>query len=581
MAIAVATFLLYGTLVDRVAIITHEGAHPYMRVQQLMVEVAAGNLPPLVLPDAAGGAGSAFFRFYPPLAYYVSAMLAWLLDDVVLGVNISYLASVLASGVAMYFLGVVAGGGRAAALAGALLYISFPYRFVDIFIRGALAEAWTFVWSPLVAAGAWRLAHSRRIPWYLPLAVAGLLLTHPISSLYSLPLFALLGLLATVIGGWRAAGSFLAACALGVGLSLWHVLPQQYCLPEVWASDAASFQASPEYVDEQRVAPPDLLSSGPTAWKPHLNEFFRTSITGRRADPPLGDELMSRELGSGTLVALVLWLILAVLALRRRVSAIRAAPALGLFALWVLNVVFMVRPMLFLDALPSAFLYVQFPWRMLAFTTFSAAAAVPTAAAALRLDRRRAALVAAAATLLVLLVPSYVREKWQEVPLRAEDVTQSLLRDAGMLGYTVHGEYLPKTFNRSRSVTSVPVAPQTLGDISITDWSRNGPIFDLDLEARGAGIVILPLIYYDLYFAATASGECLKTFDVRGLLAVDVPAGFDGAIAVRRRLPPIHRAGIALSAASLLGLVGIALRVGKNGPRVRAGEAVAGGEVRP
>ena len=108
----------------------------------------------------------------------------------------------------MYFMGVVITRNRLAAVIAAVLYVSFPYRLVDVFVRGALAESWSFVWFPLILAGTWRGLANRRVPWYLPVAWAGLLLTHLPTALYFVFPFGILLFLGLWREGWRVAAGW-------------------------------------------------------------------------------------------------------------------------------------------------------------------------------------------------------------------------------------------------------------------------------------------------------------------------------------------------------------------------------------
>ena len=168
---------------------THQGLETYVRVREYLTEFSHGHVIPQVFPDAVRGAGAAFPRFYPPVSYYFTTTLAGLVGNVARGVNLSFLLSVVLSGVAMYGLIIAITRSRAAAVAAALLYISVPYRFVDIFTRGALAESWTFVWFPLIVYGVWRTITRRQMAWHLPVTLAMLVLTHHGVAIYFMPLY--------------------------------------------------------------------------------------------------------------------------------------------------------------------------------------------------------------------------------------------------------------------------------------------------------------------------------------------------------------------------------------------------------
>ena len=203
--IAGVTCLLYSALFSRDPLTTHEGLDTYFRTHQYLEELGNGHWVPQLLPGAVRGAGSAFPSFYPPLSYLVASLMSFVVGDLVRGVNLALLLSVVLSGWSMYFMVIVITRNRLAAVVAAVLYLSFPYRLVDVFVRGALAESWSFVWFPLILAGTWRALSDKRVPWYLPVAWAGLVLTHVPTALYFVFPYGALLLVGLWRAGWRVA----------------------------------------------------------------------------------------------------------------------------------------------------------------------------------------------------------------------------------------------------------------------------------------------------------------------------------------------------------------------------------------
>ncbi len=195
----------------------------------------------------------------PPLAYLVAAFLAWATRDVVLGYHLALFLSVLVSGWAMYFAIVVLTDEPAFALFAALAYVSFPYRISDVLQRAALAEAWTLVWYPLVFAGAWRVIQGKRVPAYLPLSVAGMVLTHPTTALYAWCLFLAIGLLARrhVHRGRHAS----AGCGRLRGDRSYRLVSSapDLDIKTVWAGDPKFMWATPEFAHSNRLTIPMLI----------------------------------------------------------------------------------------------------------------------------------------------------------------------------------------------------------------------------------------------------------------------------------------------------------------------------------
>ena len=562
LAVAGAVAYLYGDLLDRHAFLSHELFFPYIRTHEVVEEFRSGHVPQ-VFGDAIWGAGYAFPRFYPPFSLWLSAGLALLVRDTCLGVNLAFFLSALASGIAMYAAVVWIVGDRRLAVASALVYVSMPYRFVDIFARGALAEAWTFAWYPLIVAGLWRAVTRRVVPWYLPVAVGGLVLTHNITALYFLAFCAGFTLLAWAWHGWPSAMLPALGLLLGVGLALWFVLPQQYYLGSVWVSDPQFMWADAAHVDAHRVMPQQLFYTLKAWW-------FGESKS------PASRDGMSFELGAAQFLLVLIALVF--VRARRRGCARRGGRLVSFawFSLcaWGASVAFVLCPDAFLWALPHQFAYIQFPWRLLATATFFAPLGIALFARAARLSSAATYGLVGAGVVAVAIVPSFERTRWSEPDWTdAELLTTDNLRDSGGLGYTVLGEYLPRDFDieaykDDEMDLSRFEAPSILkGDGAIVSWSRSGLDMRAAVTPGGGCEVVFPLIYYDFYRAEGAGGHRLETFSSDGFLGVRVPAG-DDSVVITQELTPITDVGFGVSALSAAVVAGCAFAFRRR-PRAR------------
>jgi hypothetical protein len=552
--VAAATYL-FSALFDSQAFLSHENLFVYIRADQVAREFRAGHFPQ-AFPDAVNGAGFAFPRFYPPLSLWLSAWMSMLVGDTCLGVNLTFLLSVVASALAMYFCVVSVLEDRWIAVAASLVYISAPYRFVDIFVRGALAEAWTFAFYPIVVAGLWHAAARRRFKWYLPVGVGALLVTHNITALYFLGFCAVFCVLAAFWHGWRGVVLPSVGLALGLGLAVWFLAPQQVYMRGVWVSDPAFMWADADHVNQHRVMPWQLFYSLPgRAW-------FGESYA------PQWPDQMSFELGAGAFLALVV--VLLVLRRRRAIagrgSRRLAAVGWATVGAWGACVLFMVVPVAFLWPLPRQFAYIQFPWRMLAPATFLSAFALAVFARRARFGTRGRAALLAASVAIVAFVPGFERSVQVDDVFRTDATVldPDFVRPQGELGFTVLGEYLPREFDvqglRDGTIESRYFeAPWVEGGegSSLVAWSRNGLDFDAKVSAPGAFTLAFPLVYYDFY-RVEADGHALETFSSNGFLAVRVPAGATR-VAVCQRITPVYRLGFAASGCAALATVALVL----------------------
>ncbi|MEC3950110.1 integral membrane-like protein [Sphingobium sp. HWE2-09] len=189
---------LFGVLLMLPALLwgpgfTHSNQYNLLWTAHFGQEMAAGHLYERWLPGSFEGLGSPTFYFYPPFAYWIGGAFHAVGFAVPTAVNLTGLALLVASGLAMHHW-LATRGTRP--LLGAMLYMAAPYHLYDIYVRGALAEATAFVWLPLIALAIDRLP-ARRGVVLLATAYAGLLISH-------LPLAMLTGLfLIAPLIGWR------------------------------------------------------------------------------------------------------------------------------------------------------------------------------------------------------------------------------------------------------------------------------------------------------------------------------------------------------------------------------------------
>lgn len=569
LVVACAVTWLFSPTIEPTAFASHEGIYTYARTQQVAKELYAGRFPQS-FPDAVYGGGFAFPRYYPPFTLLLSAVLVFVTGSVTMAVNFSFYLSVLLSGLSMYGLVHGISKDRMLAVAASLLYVSLPYRFVDIYVRGALAEAWTFVWYPLIVLGLWRSMTRRSLPWYLPFAIAGLALTHNITAVYFLAWCGAFTLLGMAIRGWKVGLLPALAFVLGVGLGLWFLIPQQVYLSAVWAGDPSFMWTNADHVREHAVYPLQLLYSSASKW------FGDSTALG-------SPDRMSFELGVGQLLFVPAIIFIGVQfgwRKHRQRSLVLGSLLPAVVVGWIGCILFMLYPGPILSVLPRQFSFIQFPWRMLTVSGFLAPLGIAITAA--WLGRRRTwvpVVVLIASVLVVVFVPAFERtpkssDEWTE----KEVMAPGFILPTGFIGFTVLGEYLPRDADvvaaqQKRLDPNLFSKPRILsGDgATIRDWERDGPSFEVTVSSPGGAVVRIPLFFYDFYFAVTESGERLPITSTNGMLTVQVPAG-ETRFSVGQELTPISKLGFGLSGLALIATVGaVASFRGRRRPVVKLG----------
>jgi len=150
----------------------------------------SGQFPVRWVDGLGFGFGYPLFVFYPPLVYMIGEIYHLIGFGFIDSTKLAFFTSIVASGVAMFIFAKEIWG-RYAALTGAIFYILVPYRALDIYVRGALAESFSFVWLPLILWSFYKLQNTGKSVYVYTSAIflALLMITH---NLIFLPFILLL-----------------------------------------------------------------------------------------------------------------------------------------------------------------------------------------------------------------------------------------------------------------------------------------------------------------------------------------------------------------------------------------------------
>lgn len=203
-----------------------------MRQLQLEKCFKDGQIPCRWVPDMGFGYGYPLFNFYPPLPYYFGQLFRLIGFTFADTAKAIFILQFFLSGITMFILasdlwGV--GGG----VISAVFYVWAPYHSVDVFVRGAMNEAWAFIWFPLILWSVKKLLDEEKVKYvvWLALSTFALLLTHNVMVMAIIPIAAVWLIYWMIVykkffwQRWQLLLKFLGAGIWALGLAAYYTLP--------------------------------------------------------------------------------------------------------------------------------------------------------------------------------------------------------------------------------------------------------------------------------------------------------------------------------------------------------------------
>jgi len=175
--------------------ITHDGADHVARIANFSQALSEGVIVPRWASNLNWGYGHPILMFLYPLSSYIGSFFHAVGFSYVDATKMVFALAFIASVLAMYLWVKTAFGKRAGFIA-ALLYGFAPYRFVDLYVRGAIGEHVAFIFPPLILFFLYKLATQRKNLLYgigLSVSMACFVLAHNAISLMFLPIIGLYG----------------------------------------------------------------------------------------------------------------------------------------------------------------------------------------------------------------------------------------------------------------------------------------------------------------------------------------------------------------------------------------------------
>ncbi len=325
--------------------------HHIADIFEMYSSFASGQFPPRFAPDFLYNYGYPLFNFYYLLPFYVGAFLFTLGFTLTASFKGVFLISILVSILGMYkFLRL--NFSQWASLAGSVLFVYTPYRAVQVYVRGAMGEAFALAIFPWVLFLIFRIMHSKdfKILSIGSVVIFLFLIVHNYLWFLSLPAILLLIMIVVYLKpsrgklskGWQK--RLTLSSLLGFGLSAYWLVPA--ILERKLIDRLTPFLLQDHFPFIKQLIIPSW-GYGSSVWGP-------------------GDEI-SFQIGSINLVLTVLGVVF-IWVNRKNINmkikiAIWAIVGL-LISVFMMNI----RSMPVWNIVPF-YNFIQFPWRLLFLTT--------------------------------------------------------------------------------------------------------------------------------------------------------------------------------------------------------------------
>ena len=218
-----SVFILWPTFMP--GYFFHHDDLQVMRVFEMRKCIEDLQLPCRWVPDMGYGNGFPLFNFYGVLPYYIGAFLSLFLGFVGAAKALFFIP-LLVGGVAMYFLAKELYG-EYGGVVGAVLYQFAPYRALDSYVRGAIAESFALSIAPFIFYFSLKLVKDPNIKNLIlnSLFLSLFLLSHNIMTMFFIPIFGLWNLILLWQKKFKGIKTVILSTILGVGLAAFFVLP--------------------------------------------------------------------------------------------------------------------------------------------------------------------------------------------------------------------------------------------------------------------------------------------------------------------------------------------------------------------
>ena len=207
---------------------THDGEWAVVRLGDMFRTLRDFQIPPRYSGALNFGYGYPLFNFTYPMPYYLGTLIHFLGFGFVDSIKILFALSVPFSAFFMFVASRKLWKNTWAGVVSSVLYVYFPYRMVDLYVRGSIGESLSFVLFPLLFYLDIKLIEKPSYFWVLGVGVslAILVTTHNIMTVLFLPVWILFIICKVIFDKKKdSIKPITISVFLGIGLSAFFWIP--------------------------------------------------------------------------------------------------------------------------------------------------------------------------------------------------------------------------------------------------------------------------------------------------------------------------------------------------------------------
>lgn len=517
-----------------------------LRIIGLRNSIANSNFPYIIAPFYCNNFGYATNLFYPQLVTYIPYFLKIFTSSYETAMELFAFITIFLSGIFMYNFTEQVTKNKIISVISSIIYITFPYRFENIYERFAIGEFTALVFIPILFQGLYNLIKQDRSKHYLiAVGTIGMLLSHSITTVYA-AVFCVLYILFNIKDFFKK--EVIKLCFINIILILMTTaLFTVPLLEHKLATDYTIFDA-----EAMRGTGVDVYDNSAS-----LKQLLTDSGSSKTVSFVIGTPI-------------ILYLLLSIFAYKKLEKEDKKW--YGDFAILAFISLYMVTKLFPWTIMPNALTMVQFSWRILVFFNLFVApiCAINIYTIARNIKSRKLATIFVFICAIILIIftsirfSEYIEEK-TESGKQYEDYEERVIANPGISHMRINREYLPaKTekdgyaYLKNREDRVYVLS----GKCSIINEEKQALNMSFNIEETENANLELPFLYYLGYDIKINDNGNIEKLDYEesdnGFVSIHIPENIKSSqITVTYTGTLLEKLSYAISALGLLGLIAV------------------------